>query len=251
MPSLLTGRKEHVRNKQMFKSEGAVACAPMGINGFLHGDGTPTLSPWGHISDEPVEPVAKAAASEVLDDSTKYASVNNIEPWAFWEQVAQQYHSPPECSSNCAAAAVGGDAPTFALLRDADGDVVPALACCAFGAPALGGGNPAILPDTDVTIHADKHRDKIAPRRFPFNALVARPVRKDELAATPKAKEAMDAEWDRLLKANVWDTENVREWDDVAAEALRDEKEVKFGSPLWNLCGKWVRAPEGRQGPKV
>ncbi len=108
--------------------------------------------------------------------------------------MANDYHSPPECRTNCAAAAVGGDAPADLLLRDADGDLVPSLACCVFAVPAnTSGGNLAIDADTDVTVI---HRVKIARRHFPFNALVARPVRKDELAATPDAKKAMDDECD-------------------------------------------------------
>ncbi len=169
-----------------------------------------------------------AAASTVLDDSTMYEDINSVEPWSFWDQVARDYHSPPECRTNCAAAAVGGDAPAVPSLRDADGDVVPSLVCCAFGVPARCEGDFAISPDTDVT-DIPEHCVKIAPRRFPFNALVARPVRKDEVAKSPKAQEAMNAEWDRLLKANVWDTNVVREWDEVAAEAVRDKKEVQFG----------------------
>ncbi len=182
----------------------------------------------GYLEDAPAVAVKVAAASTVLEDSTMYEDVNSVEPWLFWDQVARDYHSLPECRTNCAAAAVGGDAPADSLLRDADGDVVPALACCVFGVPARSEGDFAIAPDTDVTEIHD-HRVKIAPRRFPFNALVARPVRKDEIARTPKAQEAMNAEWDRLLKAKVWDTEVVREWDEVAAEAIRDKKEVQFG----------------------
>ncbi len=136
LPSLLTSYHKRVANKWLIKSEGMLACAPLGIEGIL-GDGKPSVSPWGHIGECPVEPVVQAAASEIPSDSTKYESINEDEPWDFWNQVAQQYHSPPECGTNCVAAPVGGDAPTFALLREADGDVVLVLACCLFGVPAL------------------------------------------------------------------------------------------------------------------
>ena len=123
--------------------------------------------------------------------------------------MACDYHSPPECRTNCAAAEAGGDAPSVKLLRDADCDLVPSLACCAFAVPAnMSGGNLAIDVDPDVTV---VHRVKIARRHFTFNALVARPVRKEELAATPDARKAMDDEWTRLINAKVWDTSVVRE----------------------------------------
>ncbi len=115
------------------------------------------------------------------------------------------------------------------------------------GAPASRGDNSAVGPDTDVS---NIHRVKIIPRQFLVNALVARPVRKDELAVTPKAQEAMDAEWNRLLAAKVWDTTNVREWDDVAAEAVLNKKEVQFGY-LFGICvEKGSELPKGDKGRK-
>ncbi len=141
LPSLLTSYFNRLVNKQLWKlkGEGNIACAPMGIEGFL-GNGKPVVSPWGRLEDDPVEVVDSAAASEPLEDSTKYEDINTVEPWAFWDQVALNYHSPPECATNCAAAAAGGDAPAVPLLRDADGDVVPALACWSFGVSLHGGG---------------------------------------------------------------------------------------------------------------
>ena len=107
----------------------------MGIDGIL-GNGQPVVSPWGYLEDAPAVAAKVAAATNVLEDSTMYEDINSMEPWLFWDQVARDYHSPPECRTNCAAAAVGGDAPSVPSLRDADGDVVPSLACCAFGVPA-------------------------------------------------------------------------------------------------------------------
>ena len=180
LPSLLTSYFNRVNNKQVLKLKngGNIACSPMGIAGIL-GDGKPIVSPWGRLEDDPVEVVDSASASTNLDASTKYEDVNSVQPWPFWDQVARDYHSPPECDTNCAAAAVGGDAPAVPLLRDADGNVVPALACCAFGVPARSEGDFAISPDTDVT-NIPSHRVKIASRRFPFNTLVARSARQDE-----------------------------------------------------------------------
>ena len=53
------------------------------------------------------------------------------------------------------------------------------------------------------------------------------PVRATRLIARiPAAKAAMDSEWKRLIDKRVWDVGSVREWRDVAAEALRKKKEV-------------------------
>ena len=55
------------------------------------------------------------------------------------------------------------------------------------------------MPPVGLASHLEPHRPKIAPRRAPFNALVARPVNKVEIARTPAAKAAMDSEWKRLI----------------------------------------------------
>ena len=62
---------------------------------------------------------------------------------------------------------------------------------------------------------ADPHREKIGERRWPINAMVARPVGKKEIAASTAAQEAIQKEWDRLRAKNVWDETQVEEWDDV------------------------------------
>ena len=79
------------------------------------------------------------------------------------------------------------------------GDEIPSFA----SSPAVAGG----------------HRDKIGPRSFPFNAMVARSVNKQELSKSPAAQAAMKKEWDRLRAKKVWDESVVRERDDVAREA--------------------------------
>ena len=45
LPSLLTNYRHRIQNKQLLKSGGDLACAPMGIAGLL-GDGKPIVSPW-------------------------------------------------------------------------------------------------------------------------------------------------------------------------------------------------------------
>ena len=81
------------------------------------------------------------------------------------------------------------------------------------------------------------HRQKIRPHQWPFNACVARPVGKAEIKAQPKAKAALQKEWDRLRLKKVWDLDpkGVRKWSDVAAEARREGKEVHMGM-LYEIC---------------
>ena len=80
------------------------------------------------------------------------------------------------------------------------------------------------------------HRPKnFSSRIFPWNACVARPVNKAELNSHPKAREAVDKEWDRLREKKVWDEDFVREWDDVRAESKRTGKEVHMGY-LFAIC---------------
>jgi hypothetical protein len=61
------------------------------------------------------------------------------------------------------------------------------------------------------------HRSKYVRPLFPFPACVARPVGKAEISREPKAKEALQKEWDRLIARGVWDTNpgSVKEWRDV------------------------------------
>ena len=56
-----------------------------------------------------------------------------------------------------------------------------------------------------------------------MDALVARPVGKNDMQQQAKARAAVQAEWDRLRQRKCWgEVPNlVREWDDVAAEARR------------------------------
>ena len=79
------------------------------------------------------------------------------------------------------------------------------------------------------------HRVKVGNRWFPFNACVARPVGKAELAKAPAAQKAMDAEWQRLRDKDVWDEDHPREWAEVRREADRKGQEVHMGH-LFGIC---------------
>ena len=70
------------------------------------------------------------------------------------------------------------------------------------------------------------HTKKLGLRFLPIKACVARPVGKGDIPEQPKAREALQKEWDRLQMKTVWDLNpaNVRDWSEVAAEAKTEMK---------------------------
>ena len=86
-------------------------------------------------------------------------------------------------------AALSAEGDSAPQLRDDDHDLVPAMPTV-----PLGDSGVDFSKCPDNREKKDKHRLKNTPRRFPFNALVARPVTKKEVERNPKAKAAMDAE---------------------------------------------------------
>jgi len=83
------------------------------------------------------------------------------------------------------------------------------------------------------------HQDKIAQASFASDewfALVHTPIPMPKAMKIPKAKEAVDAEWDKLaIKKKAWDVNTVMARADVEAKAKREGKHVHFGS-LMDLC---------------
>ena len=90
----------------------------------------------------------------------------------------------------------------------------------------------------------DQHRDKIG---FPLSPFVCacRPVDRKEIEETPKAKMAMQQEWDRLRSRNAWDETNPREWSDVAREARQSGTEVRVGMIFGLVVEKNSDLPAG------
>ena len=66
-------------------------------------------------------------------------------------------------------------------------------------------------------------------------AAVARLVSKQEVAANPKAKAAMDKEWQNLQAKGVWDEKRVRECRDIVNEAKRNKQTVHLGR-IFEAC---------------
>lgn len=88
------------------------------------------------------------------------------------------------------------------------------------------------------------HREKLQ-ERFPrfHNAMVSRPVGKKEMLSNPKAREAIRKEWSGLHKQHVFDMKNVREYDDVRAEARRLEEIVHFARVHGTMVEKNEQLP--------
>ena len=70
---------------------------------------------------------------------------------------------------------------------------------------------------------------------FCYSACVARPVDRKERAANPKAKAALDKEWNKLIAQDCWDYSSVREWSDVSAEARRTGAVAHVGR-IFDTC---------------
>ena len=75
-------------------------------------------------------------------------------------------------------------------------------------------------------------------------ASVARLVSKDEIASNPKAKAALDKEWDNLRNKGVWDEKRVRECRDIVAEARRNGQTVHLGRIFEACYEKGSELPE-------
>ena len=85
------------------------------------------------------------------------------------------------------------------------------------------------------------HRPKAAAPLY--NACVAKPVSRKEAMSIPLAKDALQAEWDRLRavpqpgtdRKGCWDEDKVREWRDVKAEAQRRGVKAHVGR-IFDIC---------------
>jgi len=138
-------------------------------------------------------------------------SETDVAPWGQWDSFADAENAVPACSA-------------------------PLTPSCAPPMPCQ--------PDDSA------HRHKLNQRSQPFNACVARPVNKTEIASAPAAQQAMKVEWGRLRAKRVWDETIVREWDDVANEARQAGVEANLGY-LFGLCTeKNSEQPKGHPSHK-
>ena len=77
------------------------------------------------------------------------------------------------------------------------------------------------------------------------NTLVARPVGKKEIKANPKAQQALDIEWEKLVKKNAWKYETVSEWKTISEKAKKSGKKVHVGRVFEICVEKGSELPEG------
>jgi hypothetical protein len=91
------------------------------------------------------------------------------------------------------------------------------------------------MPLNSKTGLHDLHREYIPKDDSFVYALVARTVGQAERMANPKARAALQAEWDKLRRQGVWDEKRVRPWDEVAAEARREGRTVHVGR-IFEIC---------------
>ena len=70
------------------------------------------------------------------------------------------------------------------------------------------------MPLLPHTAAAQPHRERLSATFSPYDlgcCMVARQLPKREVAATPQAIEALDKEWDKLIKQCCWSWSSVRE----------------------------------------
>ena len=75
--------------------------------------------------------------------------------------------------------------------------------------------------------------------------MVARPVGKKEIKANPKAQQALDIEWEKLVKKNAWKYETVSEWKTISEKAKKSGKKVHVGRVFEICVEKGSELPEG------
>eukprot|EP00435_Cladocopium_sp_Y103_P012900 s3582_g3.t1 len=78
-----------------------------------------------------------------------------------------------------------------------------------------------------------------------INTLVARPVNRKEIRANPKAQEALDVEWNKLVKKTAWLYDTVAEWKTVSEKAKKSGKKVHVGKVFEICVEKGSELPEG------
>ena len=95
-----------------------------------------------------------------------------------------------------------------------------------------------------------QHREKITPPNYTpdlrlVNSLVARPVNKREIRANPKAQEALDLEWNKLVKKDAWLYDTVTEWKEVSNKAKKSGEKVHVGKVFEICVEKGSELPQG------
>ena len=86
--------------------------------------------------------------------------------------------------------------------------------------------------------HSRRHRERIAPAGSAsgeFFAMVHTPVPSKKIALIEGARDAVEAEWQKLEQKRAWMLETVREKSELMAEAQKSGETIHFGD-LMALC---------------
>lgn len=94
--------------------------------------------------------------------------------------------------------------------------------------------NDSPVPKLSTFSFTNKHRTK-TDHQAPFNACVARPVGKAEIAREPDAQKAIASEWQRLRANGTWNEPLVEEWQDIARRHWRAGTKAHVGR-VFNIC---------------
>ncbi len=82
-------------------------------------------------------------------------------------------------------------------------------------------------------------------------AILARPVRPQDVKDNPKAQASLDVESDALCDdLQAWDMVGVKEWFDVQARAKCNGKRMHVGMIIWICVEKKAELPEGHPNRK-
>ena len=104
-----------------------------------------------------------------------------------------------------------------------------ALFCLQAGLFNLSSGEAIPAMPVQVVNHDNVHRENDHSQSADMLALVARLVKNEEVKRTPRAAKSVQKEWDHHWNIRTWLKETVREYDDVAADAIRMNETVHFG----------------------
>jgi hypothetical protein len=140
--------------------------------------------------------------------------------------------TPSTTAHSHTAGGARGDAPEREIIEQTAPSVVPA------GAAQRDDDHADDVPrmplNSDNGLY-DLHRDHVPADDSFVYALVARTVGKAERMSNPRAKAALQSEWDKLRRQGVWDETRVRPWAEVAAEARKEGRTVHVGR-IFEIC---------------
>ena len=124
---------------------------------------------------------------------------------------------------------------------------LPAMPCL----PAKHAGSQRVGGSSDERRRRRYSAYPVHPASVPvYEALVARPVGKHEMATVPEAIAAVKTETDRLMSLPTWDHNNPRPLRRVLEEAKRDGKVVHIGALFYVKVFKGEELPKGHPGRK-